>query len=120
MAAKTFFRKNIFVTNNNAEFKFGKIMEDDEKIIYNLCDNIVFLKYDIKKHETSVIYTAIDGTGGMQTISTEINFYKKLIDERWRLNTTTYKTSIIYGDDANICIDVTEDNSINLVYIVED
>ena len=117
---KTFVRENIFIVNDKAEFNFGKIMEDDDKIIYNLCDNIILLKYDIKKHETSVIYTAIDGTGGMQTISTEINFYKKLIDERWRINTTTYKTSIIYGDDANIAINVTENNSINLVYIVED
>lgn len=117
---KTFVRENIFIVNDKAEFNFGKIMEDNEKIIYNLCENIILLKYDIKKHETSVIYTAIDGTGGMQTISTEINFYKKLIDERWRINTTTYKTSIIYGDDANICINVKEDNSIDLVYIIED
>lgn len=116
---KTFVRENIFILNNEAKFSFGKIMEDNDKIIYNLCDNIILLKYDIKKHETSIIYTSINGAGGMHTISNENNFYKKLIDERWAVNTTTYKKCISYGDETNIIIFVKEDNSIDLSYTVE-
>ena len=74
---KNYTREEIFYADND-HAEYGLVVENDEIVVYNLYNNIVFLKYDVKKKETNILFTSLNGAGGMQLLSNIPEYWKML------------------------------------------